>query len=81
MFNVSSELDDLIVKNIQKDTTGLWYCLQCEFNSRKISHVKTHVESKHVQTGGFSCSVCERVSVTREALRKHMARFHANPTC
>ena len=72
------ELDDLIGTNMQKDENGLWYCLQCNFSSRKVSHLKAHVESKHVQTGGFTCSVCSKVSVTREALRKHVARLHTN---
>ena len=72
----SSELDDLIVANLQKDETGQWFCLQCNFASRKVSHVKTHIESKHVQTGGFICSLCSKVSATRESLRKHIARLH-----
>jgi len=71
------ELDDLIGSNMQKDETGLWYCLQCSFSSRKVSHVKTHVESKHLTTGGFICSVCSKVSATRESLRKHMTRLHS----
>ena len=74
----SSELDDLIVANLQKDETGQWFCLQCNFASRKVSHVKTHIESKHVHTGGFVCSICSKVSATRESLRKHIARLHWN---
>jgi len=74
----SSELDDLIVANLQKDETGQWFCLQCNFASRKVSHVKTHIESKHVQTGGFICPICSKVSATRESLRKHIARLHWN---
>lgn len=70
------ELDDF-GSNMQKDETGLWYCLQCSFSSRKVSHVKTHVESKHLTTGGFICSVCSKVSATRESLRKHMTRLHS----
>ena len=64
--------------NLQKDETGQWFCLQCNFASRKVSHVKTHIESKHVQTGGFICSLCSKVRATRESLRKHIARLHWN---
>ena len=72
----SSELDDLIVANMRRDDAGQWFCLQCTFGSRKVSHMKTHIESKHVETGGFVCPTCSKVSATRESLRKHIARLH-----
>jgi len=72
-------LDILIGDNMQKDESGLWFCLQCSFSSRKSSNVKTHIESKHVNSGGFQCTVCPHVCPTREAMRKHMGRIHKTP--
>ena len=69
-------LDTLIEDNMQKDSTGTWFCLQCSFSSRKSSNVRTHVESKHVKSGGFQCLVCSYICPTREAFRKHMTRMH-----
>ena len=74
----SSELDDLIVANMRRDDAGQCFCLQCNFVSRKVSHMKTHIESKHVETGGFVCPTCSKVSATRESLRQHIARLHGN---
>jgi len=69
-------LDILIEDNMQKDPSGTWFCLQCSFSSRKSSNVRTHIESKHVNSGGFQCLVCSYICPTREALRKHMTRMH-----
>ena len=61
---------------MQKDPSGTWFCLQCSFSSRKSSNVRTHIESKHVNSGGFQCLVCSYICPTREALRKHMTSMH-----
>merc|ERR1711936_1042328 len=69
-------LDDLICKNMQKDDLGIWHCLQCQFNSKRCSVVKNHVEAKHIESTGFMCSFCSTVCPTRNALTMHIGRRH-----
>ena len=69
-------LDDLIGQNMQKDASGLWFCLQCDFNSSKRCNVQSHVEAKHVISEGVPCGVCGTICPTRKALSMHYSRKH-----
>ena len=72
----SAGLDDLIAQYMAKDDMGMWLCHQCDFSSRQRHHVKAHVESKHIDSGGFMCPVCAIVCPTRNALTMHNHRKH-----
>ena len=69
-------LDELICQNVDKDASGLWFCLQCNFSSNKKGNVQSHVEAKHVITQGVSCDVCGTICPTRKALSMHNFRKH-----
>ena len=61
---------------MQRDASGFWYCLQCDFNSSKRGNVQSHVEAKHVKSEGVSCGVCGTICPTRKALSMHIYRRH-----
>ena len=69
-------LDELIYQNVDKDASGLWFCLQCNFSSNKKGNVHSHVEAKHVISQGVSCDVCGTICPTRKALSMHNSRKH-----
>ena len=69
-------LDALIEQNMRKDESGNWTCSQCGFSSNRSSNTRNHIEAKHIQSGGFQCSLCNAFSPTRHALKMHMLRKH-----
>ena len=69
-------LDNLIGQNMQKGASGMWLCLQCDFNSSRRCNVQSHVEAKHVISEGVQCGVCGTTCPTRKALSMHFSRKH-----
>lgn len=74
-FSVS-DLDTLVKSLMTKNAGGLWQCTQCNYSSKKSSHVQNHVEAKHVQTEGHYCPICSKFCATRNGLMIHKSRFH-----
>ena len=37
---------------------GVWGCLECNWESKYKSRVFDHVEAKHIETAGYSCTMC-----------------------
>lgn len=54
---------------------GRWQCLECGYQS-KSTNVRYHIESKHVQSGGHTCTVCGDFLRTRHGLNTHMSTKH-----
>jgi len=54
-------------------------CTECDYYSVTKRHVLNHIESKHIAHPGASCAYCFKACPTREALRKHVSRFHRPP--
>ena len=68
---------NILVENIMfKNDDGCWQCKECQYNSRKISHMQNHIEAKHVSTSGFSCLICHKHCPTRHAMMNHKSRYH-----
>ena len=63
------------MKQMAKRMDG-WACLTCGFLSKKKSNCASHVESKHVLSGGFSCPFCALFCPNRKSLRNHTDRHH-----
>ena len=55
---------------------GGYRCRHCSFTSDRSYNVKSHVEARHVVTGGLSCHLCQTVCPTRKALKMHVFRHH-----
>ena len=54
---------------------GRWSCTECGFTS-KSTNVKYHIESKHIQSAGYICTICQAFSRSRNALNTHMSTKH-----
>jgi len=71
----NKELDTAIMKQMSRRREG-WECLNCGFLSKKKSNCASHVESKHILSGGFSCPYCALFCPNRKSLRNHTDRHH-----
>ena len=71
-----SVLDDLIESMLTRNSNQSYNCGSCSYTSIRKSHVKAHIEAKHIQTTGFSCLLCGKLCNTRNALMIHKTRFH-----
>ena len=47
---------------------GSYKCSDCEYASKVQAGIKIHIESKHINTGGFNCQDCGKHVPTRNAL-------------
>ena len=63
-----------ILQKMRK-TEGGWSCCECNFMSSK-SRVWEHVESKHMNLGGYTCDLCHKYCPTASSLRNHNDRYH-----
>jgi heterodisulfide reductase subunit C len=72
-----SALDEALSRSILKEPgSSLYQCSFCTFTSDRSFTVKTHVESRHLMTGGLPCPACLYVCPTRKALKVHQRRKH-----
>jgi len=71
-------LDDLIAKSMSQilDETGsrIWNCDLCNRNNKSKQVIRRHMEI-HLQVQ-HQCPHCEKQVQTREALRRHISRYH-----
>jgi len=68
--NKDYEIDALINTYLVK--AGIkWACTMCNYESKNKQHVKEHIETKHIDQPGFSCSQCGKFLKNRVAVRFH----------
>ena len=56
----------------------IWSCNACGYNSKFKKNVTEHVESKHVNSPGLFCSICNQFCKDRKSLRNHKYNYHKN---
>jgi len=71
------KLEETILGMMEKREGG-WACTVCGFIKYRKTHVKDHVESKHIRHIGFVCPHCSRVYTGRHSLRSHAAQCSNN---
>merc|ERR1719432_477859 len=85
--NFSGDLEELEVrvksmmeKSQNKLANGLQLADRCKVCGKEGmgSHIKDHIEAKHLEGIAIPCNQCEKTFSTRHALRQHKAKFHAN---
>ena len=54
-----------------------YVCKVCGKEEKK-SHLKSHIESNHLEGMSFQCKRCGKTSKTRNALKIHNSHFHTN---
>ena len=65
---ILGNLDEALKDMIGRDGIGQYYCTQCDFVSKHKSSITRHIESKHLNTAGVQCDICDQVCSTRNAL-------------
>ena len=76
---VLAGIDDLVASMMHKIVTDegtSWSCRHCDYQSKKSTNVREHVESKHVQSSGVMCSICFKVCPNKKSLRNHCYSSH-----
>jgi len=69
------DLDEAITNSLLK-TVGGWLCTVCQFTSKFKQRAWEHVEAKHMNTGGYTCILCQKYCPTASSLRNHNDRHH-----
>jgi len=70
------DLDSQIESLSFKQPDGNWCCMECGYSSRIKTNLKMHVESKHIVSAGFNCSLCQLYCPNRKSLKNHLDRKH-----
>lgn len=69
---------DLVWSKIESLPDGSFQCQECPHLNRNKRAMFEHVESKHVQSDGYNCPVCEKNCRSLNALRSHTVRYHGS---
>lgn len=78
-FLFLSAIDEIqaeVLSKMYRDTNSSWHCSICSYAAKLKGDVRKHVESKHVQTNGYTCNVCGKFCPTSNALQTHRSRHH-----
>ena len=67
----------LIQSKIMTHNANEFQCLDCLHTSKTKQNLAVHIEANHVDHPGVACMVCGKPCTTRDALRKHMVRYHS----
>ena len=72
------ELDRSIETMYFKTPAGGYQCTQCGYSSNVTTNIVNHIESKHLETPGIDCDLCNKHLRTRQAYRMHVHRVHGS---
>ena len=81
-FSGYESLDMVIHSKILTISQNEYRCIECGHVCKTKQNISGHIEANHVENHpGVICKICTKICTTRDALRKHMVRYHAqNPT-
>jgi len=71
----NKDIDDLLSQNMIKGNEGLWFCKKCQYQSKNSSHVKNHIEARHLDNK-YHCDYCSTICPSKHALTMHLHRKH-----
>lgn len=67
---------DVEVRKHLKKLDGKWLCCVCGHSARDKGRAWEHVEAKHMESGGYTCSLCLKFCPTASSLRGHKEKYH-----
>ena len=53
-----------------------YQCSGCEHRSKFKNNMIKHIDSKHINHGPESCQFCQKQCSSKQALQKHISRYH-----
>jgi len=68
-------LTEDIAASMMKTDQG-WFCTKCNYHAANKARLSDHIESKHVQTSGYNCTICQKFCPSYNALKTHNSRYH-----
>merc|ERR1712204_100605 len=72
----NDDLDSTISSMMQKNNQGLWSCTICGKSDTYKSHMKNHIEAKHIEGASHLCGQCGKLFRSRNSLAKHLSVYH-----
>jgi len=60
-----------------KQLDGSWACAECSFTTKYQATMSNHVESRHLQSDGYTCQFCNKFCPTKNALKCHIYQRHS----
>ena len=69
------ELDEKI-KSLMDRMEGLWSCKMCQYTAKYITHMKRHIEGRHIDGLSYPCGMCGNTFSSRNCLQAHLSRKH-----
>ena len=69
-------LNAAIKDKMSRGGDGVWYCNDCDYSTKYVTTLRNHIESKHLNSGGFQCPYCSNVCPTNHAMKMHISRKH-----
>lgn len=64
---------------LRANSSGLYKCELCDFNSKYFSDLKQHLVLKHKRAGATRCRVCRETFPSRALLLEHAKRHDEDP--
>ena len=69
------EFDEFAESQIQKTPQG-WCCSICGQGGQAKTHIKRHIEARHVVLPPQYCNLCNKAAKTSHSMRMHMKNAH-----
>ena len=76
---LSSDLVTLIKSKMEKligdNKVKLWHCTECSFKAKHKMSTFYHIETKHVESPGHVCPMCDKFCSSLNSLRQHQSKY------
>ena len=73
----NEELDETINSMLERLETGEHACKVCgKIEAKNVSHIRNHIEAKHIEGMSHSCSQCGKLFRSRNSLGNHVSLYH-----
>lgn len=69
-------IDSQVKQLMEKLAPGRHKCKKCEYTTNNISHIREHIEDRHLKGLVFNCDMCGHSGNSRSHIRKHKKKIH-----
>ena len=76
MFLSNSNSSDVAASYMMLLSNNEYQCSGCEHRSKFKNNMIKHIDSKHIHHGPESCQFCQKLCSSKQALQKHISRYH-----